>query len=113
MIRRWPGQTKEEWLKEWERDRNLTPEERDREIDEYIKSINEEWNQYKKEIVAKKGQLPSVDDFKKYDHPNSLEDSEATIIWVVIMFIGSIFKGNWAIWIIATIIWWKYITRHD
>ena len=55
MIRTWPGQTKEEWEKEWERNQKLTPEERDREMDEYIKQSNERWEKYKKEEAAKKG----------------------------------------------------------
>ena len=112
MIRTWSGQTKEEWLEERERDRNLTPEEREREMDEYIKQANERWEKYKKEDDEKKGPKPSIDDFKNYDHPNSLENDEATIIWIVVMAVATIFKGNWIIWIIATIVWRRYITRH-
>lgn len=112
MIRTWPGQTKEEWLAERERDRNLTPEEREHEMDEYIKQTNERWEKYKKEDTVKKGSKPSIDDFENYDHPNSLENDEATILWVIVMAVATIFKGNWIIWIIATIIWRRYITRH-
>ena len=111
MIRTWPGQTKEEWMKERERNRNLTPEEREREIDEYIKQNNERWNAKKKseqELTLQSAQNP----FENYDHPNSLENDEATIIWIVVMAVATIFKGNWIIWILATIIWRKYITRH-
>lgn len=51
---------------------------------------------------------------KKYcDHPNTMENSTATVVWAVVMLVGSIFKGNWIIWIIATVIWAKFITRHD
>jgi hypothetical protein len=51
---------------------------------------------------------------QKYcDHPNTMENSTATVVWIVVMLIGSIFKGNWVIWIIATVIWAKFITRHD
>lgn len=48
-----------------------------------------------------------------YDHPNTMENSTATILWVVVMVVGSIFKGNWVIWIVATVIWAKFITRHN
>ena len=48
-----------------------------------------------------------------WDHPNTMENSTATILWIVVMLIGSIFKGNWVIWIIATVVWAKFITRHD
>lgn len=49
---------------------------------------------------------------QRHDHPNTIEDSTATVLWVVVMLVGSIFKGNWAIWIIATIVWAKFITRY-
>ena len=48
-----------------------------------------------------------------YDHPNTIENSTATVFWIAALLIGSIFKGNWVIWIIATVIWAKFITRHD
>lgn len=56
-----------------------------------------------------KSQVP-----KKYcDHPNTMENSTATFFYIIAMLVGSIFKGNWVIWIIATVIWAKFITRHD
>ena len=51
---------------------------------------------------------------KKYcDHPNTMENGTATLFWIIIMVIGSIFKGNWVIWIVATAIWLKFILRHN
>ena len=47
------------------------------------------------------------------DHPNTIENSTATVLWIVVMVVGSIFKGSWMIWLIATVIWSKFITRHD
>lgn len=47
-----------------------------------------------------------------YDHPNTMENSTATVLWIVVMVVGSIFKGNWIIWIVATIVWFNFITRH-
>ena len=111
MIRTWPGQTKEEWLEEYRRDKALTPEERDKEIDEYIKKMNEKWDEIDKKKQAQRQEVQKPP-FEGCDHPNSLENSEATIIWIIVMAAGTIFKGNWIIWIIATIIWWRYITRH-
>lgn len=113
MVRTWPGQTKEEWLKERERDRALTDEERDREMDEYLKSIDEKWERIHADEKNKSLQKRSAEEtFKNCDHPNSLENDEATILWIVVMAIATIFKGNWVIWIIATIIWRRYINRH-
>lgn len=48
-----------------------------------------------------------------YDHPNTIENSTATFFYVIVMLVGSIFKGNWVIWIITTVVWAKFITRHD
>ena len=41
----------------------------------------------------------------------SLENDEATVVWLVVMVVGSIFNGNWIIWILATVIWWNYINN--
>ena len=112
MIRTWPGQTKEEWLAEYHRDKALTTEEREKEMDEYLKAVNERWDKVNATKKTEQQRWASESPFKNCDHPNSLENDEATIIWVVIMVVGAIFKGNWIIWIVATIIWRKYITRH-
>lgn len=112
MIRTWPGQTKEEWLEEYRRDKALTPEESDREMNEYIKTVNEKWDKINAEKKADQQRRAAENPFQNCDHPNSLENDEATIIWIVVMAVATIFKGNWIIWIIATIIWRRYITRH-
>jgi hypothetical protein len=76
--------------------------------------MNERWEKCHVEETKKTPQKESAEKtFKRYDHPNSLENSEATIIWLVVMAVGTIFKDNWIIWIVATIIWSRYITRHD
>ena len=111
MIRTWPGQTKEEWLEEYRRDKALTPEERDKEIDEHVRKMNEKWDEMDKKKQVQRQEVQK-NPFENCDHPNSLENDEATIIWIVVMAVATIFKGNWIIWIIATIIWRRYITRH-
>ena len=111
MIRTWPGQTKEEWIKEYRRNQALSPEERERELDEYVKEMNAEWESYKQKNESSKPQS-SQNPFENCDHPNSLENSEATIVWIVAMGASILFKGGWALCILETIIWWKYITRH-
>lgn len=49
---------------------------------------------------------------ERCDSPYTMEDSTATFLWIVVMVVGSIFKGNWVIWIIATIVWLKFVTRY-
>ena len=111
MIRKWPGQTKEEWLKEYYRDKALTPEEREKELNEFLAEVKkkDEKRAYHKQAQE---QPRTEAFFENCDHPNSLENTEATILWIVVMAVATIFKVNWFIWIIATIIWRRYITRH-
>ena len=111
MIRTWPGQTKEEWLEEYRRNKNLTPEEREKELNEFLNDIKKQDEEIERKKLIQK-QKNSEDPFANCDHPNSLENNEATILWIVVMIIAAIFKGGWIIWIIATIIWRRYITRH-
>ena len=89
-----------DWIEQWSKERK----ERDR-------KAHEEWL---KECKEKGIKIYDSSDTPEpyYDHPNTMENSTATILWIVVMIVGSIFKGNFAIWIIATIIWWKFITRH-
>lgn len=111
MIRTWPGQTKEEWLEEYRRNKNLTPEEREMELNEFLNEIKKQDEEIERKKSLQK-QKSREDPFANCDHPNSLENDEATILWIVVMIIAAIFKGGWIIWIIATIIWRRYITRH-
>lgn len=111
MIRTWPGQTKEEWLKEYHRDKALTPEKREKELNDFLEEIKKKDERQAQEKASQR-QNVQENFFENCDHPNSLENDEATILWIVVMAVATIFKGNWLIWIIATIIWRRYITRH-
>ena len=86
-----------DWIEEWSKERK----EKDR-------KAHEEWLKEQGLEPWDSSQTPE----EYYDHPNTMENSTATILWIVVMIVGAIFKGNFAIWIIATIIWWKFITRH-
>ena len=82
-----------------------------RERDEFNRRWDEEWE---KELRARGIKPFDPNDYppQRHDHPNTMEDGTATFLWIVVMVVGSIFKGNWAIWIIATVIWYKFITRY-
>ena len=85
------------------------------EVEKKFKEKEEKREKERLEELAKKGIVPPDPSTypKKYcDHPNTMENSTATVLWIVVMLVGSIFKGNWVIWIVATIIWFKFITRH-
>ena len=45
------------------------------------------------------------------DHPDTMENSTATVLWIVVMLVGAIFKDRWLIWIFATIVWLCFINR--
>lgn len=111
MIRKWPGQTKEEWMKEYHRDKALTSEEREKELNDFLKEVKKR-DEVQELAKEKQEQRIQENFFDNCDHPNSLENDEATALWLVVMAVATIFKGNWIIWIIATIIWRRYITRH-
>lgn len=43
-------------------------------------------------------------------HPSARADiMPGTILYIVVMLVGAIFKGNWVIWIIATYFYVKYL----
>lgn len=108
MLHTWLGQTKEEWLEEYYRDRTLTPEQKQKEWDEYwfqIQAKKKEYNELKKkeqEECSKKGAEWL---YIHAENPNSLDDGEALVSWIIIMLIGSIFNARWFIWIVATAIY--------
>lgn len=85
-------------------------------VDKEYKEREKKWDKIRLEELEKKGIKPidpSQFPKERCDHPNTMEDSTATVLWIVVMLVGSIFKGNWAIWIIATVLWAKFITRYD
>ena len=96
----------------------LTPEERSKIIQDAKKREEEREEKRRSawlEECKKNGIVPP--DPEKYpkqrcDSPYTIEDSTATVLWIVIMLVGSIFKGNWIIWTVATYIWFKFITRY-
>ena len=52
-----------------------------------------------------------------YDHPNTLENDEATVLWILAMvFVPAINEGFISLvfmWILLTVCWYKHITRHE
>lgn len=70
-------------------------------------------NRKKMEEMGFGAQKPQPDPrANKYDHPNSLTNGEATFWWIVVMIVGAIFHDRVWIWVIATAIWFSYISRH-
>ena len=83
--------------------------------DEEIEARKKKLEELRTEWLEEQGLNPhetSKTSEKYYDHPNTMEDGTATFFWIVAMVVGAIFKGNWVIWIIATTVWLRFITRH-
>lgn len=89
-----------EWREQWKKERE--------EFDKYLEELRLKELEEKGLKPFDTSQVPQ----KRHDHPNTIEDGTATVFWIVIMLVGSIFKGNWIIWIVATVIWAKFITRY-
>ena len=47
------------------------------------------------------------------ESPNSLDESTATFWYIVIMVGGIIFKDRWLIWIMASWVYFSFLTRHS
>lgn len=75
---------------------------------------NAEIERIREERLKRSGVNPDVYKQEKpqYDSPYALENSTATVLWIIVAVGGLIFNGGWILSIIATIVWLNYITRH-
>ena len=64
-------------------------------------------------ITKKTQQEIEEEGYVYHDHPNTMENSTATFIYIIIMVIGSIFKDAILIWITASLIYFNFIFRHE
>lgn len=112
MIHTWSGQTKEEWMREYQRDKALTPEQRKAEWNKIIESAKKRQKEYEQRNSFRT--KPNGDEWTYIhtENPNSLDDGEATVSWIIIMIIGAIFNARWLIWIIATAIYLCRLNRY-
>ena len=49
----------------------------------------------------------------QYDSVNTLENDEATVLYIAVMIIGTLFYDRIIIWIAATIVFVLFMTRHS
>ena len=49
----------------------------------------------------------------KYDHPGTPDDGLVTVLYVAGMVGSLIFKDFWIPWLMLTIAYGKFVTRHD
>ena len=53
----------------------------------------------------------AMDNYSKTPPARRADIAPGTILYIAVMLIGAIFKGNWAIWIIATFCYLKYLVN--
>lgn len=94
------GRKNREFMKEWETKNLERQKEELRKRGVYIPDKQE--TKYANEYFM-----------RDCDSPGTLDNKTATILYVIVMAVGSIFVGNILIWIAATIIWWRHINRHE
>lgn len=88
-----------------------------------VHGLDEEWEKDMrkkvKEYEQKKEETPPPTPPKQNnfygdcDHPNTMENSTATIFYIVVMIGGAIFNDRLLIWIVASVIYFTFITRHQ
>lgn len=91
-------------------------QEINRKIDMEYKAMEERRYQEQLEKIEQMGLKPfdpSEIPLERCDHPNTMEDSTATLLWIVAMIISILFKGGWVLCIIETVVWWKFVTRYS
>lgn len=98
--------------------------ELDKKYKEEKAKFDAEMLELRKKELAKKGltlqeSKPKTEEEKNKEffgwaeHPNTMENSTATFFWLIAVVVLMLFKGGWVLGIIATVIWWKFITRHS
>lgn len=106
---------KEAFMAEQTRWNNLTDEERAKELEELSAARREESRkrlEKKKEEQYKRNLQGAEHTYVYTDTVNTIENSEATVIWLIVMVVGAIFKDRLLIWVVATAIWWCFINRY-
>lgn len=70
------------------------------------------YKEIKEQPIYKKTDLEEQEEaYVNHDHPSAIENGTATLWYIIIMVVGTIFHDRLLIWIAATVIWWRYINR--
>lgn len=106
---------KEAFIAEQRRWNSLSDEERVKEREEIMANAQKHFDK----LAEKKKQEQEERSLKTAEHAyvytdtvNTMENSEATIIWIVVMLVGAIFVDRLTIWVTSTAIWLCFINRY-
>lgn len=89
--------------------REYCREKKQKELEKQLKEQGitmEEYQRQQKEIYDRKCNP------KYMDKPGTMENGTAILFYIVVMFGGSIFNDRIGIWIVATYIFMRFMTRH-
>lgn len=91
-------------------EREALQKERDKRREQRIKEVQIRVNQE----ALKEENIPHEERFHGWcDHPSTMENGTATFLWIAVMGVSILFKGGIILCVLETIIWWKFITRHN
>lgn len=98
----------------WDTDGKIDKEVRRRMQERKIKEEAErlEWERQQRIAMGYPADLPPSKK-PQYDSPYAMENGTATFLYIVIMIVGTLFQDRILVYVAATFIWWKYITRHE
>lgn len=111
LIKTWPGQTPEEYGEEYRRvycRHLMSDEEQQKRYEAFL--------QERKKEMERKEQIQEENAKHSYiygDHPNTMNNSTATVLYIIIMLVAIIFVDRWLIWIFASIVYFRFITRYE
>ena len=88
---------------------------------EYLRQKDKEWEEKQAEAERKKrieqglppDPPPHPQEPKHFDHPDTMDNGPATVLYVLVMIVGAIFTDRILIWVFATCVWLKHILRHQ
>ena len=86
-------------------------ERRRKNLEEKKLKESEEISLYGKTIEQMKREQQE-EQMRNSDHPDTMEDGTALLLYIVIMIGGAIFVDRWLIWIVATVIYFNFRNRH-
>lgn len=74
-------------------------------------------NRYRKQAIETKRQIESYKnhytfEHEYFDHPDTMDNTPATILYVFVMIGGAIFYDRLLIWFFATVVYFCHIGRH-
>jgi hypothetical protein len=93
----------------WEEQMRIATQTKD-----FKKEIEAMKTKNRKEELRKQGVNLNAQKYEqpKYDSLYTLENGSATVLWLIVAIGGLIFNDGWMLSLIATIVWFNYITRH-